>query len=298
MEEKMEFRVLKYFLTVAREENISRAAEVLHVTQPTLSRQLAELEEELGVILFIRGNRKISLTESGILLRRRAEEVLTLMDKLEEEIRQNDQIVAGTLNIGAAEAAATRILPAIMRSFSEKYPNVRYELFTATADIVKERIDKGLIDIGLLTEPVELSKYDYLRLNEKDRWGILTWKESSLAAKESVTADDLRFQPMLVPRRIEVLNNIANWCGDAYRDFQIYASYNLIGNAAMLVRQRLGNALALECTVSIYENRDIVFRPLYPLLESTSVLVWKKYQPANNITKRFIQEAIMLVGNS
>lgn len=294
----MEFRVLKYFLTVAREENISRAAEVLHVTQPTLSRQLAELEEELGVILFTRGNRKISLTESGILLRRRAEEVLSLMDKIEEEIRQNNEIVAGTLTIGTAEAAAARILPEIMREFSKKYPNVKYELFTATADIIKERIDKGLIDIGLLTEPVELSKYDYIRLKQKDRWGVLTWSDSPLAAKDKVTAEDLRHQPILAPRRIEVLNSIANWGSDVYRDFQIYASYNLIGNAAMLVRQKLGHALALECAVDFYENRDLVFKALYPQLDSTSVLVWKKHQPANNVTRRFIQEATMLISNS
>ncbi len=294
----MEFRVLKYFLTVAREENISRAAEVLHVTQPTLSRQLAELEEELGVILFIRGNRKISLTESGILLSRRAEEVLSLMDKIEEEIRQDNEIVAGTVTIGSAEAAAARILPVIMRSFSDKYPQVKYELFTATADIIKERIDKGLVDIGLLTEPVELSKYDYLRLKEKDRWGILTWKGSDLAAKDSVTAEDLRYQPMLVPRRLEVQNNLANWFGDAYKDFQIYAAYNLIGNAAMLVRQKMGHALALECAVEVYENKDIIFKPLYPQLETTSVLVWKKHQPASNVVKKFIQEASMLASNN
>lgn len=163
----MELRVLKYYLTAAQEENISRAADILHVTQPTLSRQLADLEHELGVKLFHRGNRHITLTDSGLLLRRRAEEVLTLIDKIEQEIRMPGDQIDGTVSIGSAEAAATEILPPLLRDFSEKYPQVRYELFTGNADIIKERIDKGLLDVDLLTEPVELSRYDFLRLREQ-----------------------------------------------------------------------------------------------------------------------------------
>lgn len=183
-------------------------------------------------------------------------------------------------------AAATEILPEIMRSFSQKYPQVRYEVFTSTADIIRERIDKGILDIGLLTEPVDLSRYDFLRLKTKDRWGVLTWRGYGLDAKDKVTMEDLKGESMLVPRRLEVQNNIANWFGKSYRDMQIYAVYNLIGNAAMIVQQKLCHALALECAATVYENRELCFLPLYPERETTSVLVWKKYQPASNVVRQ------------
>ena len=291
-----ELRVLKYFLTVAQEENISHAADILHVTQPTLSRQLADLEYELGVKLFRRGNRRITLTESGLLLRRRAEEVLTLIDKIEQEVREPSGPVDGTVSIGSAEAAATEVLPPLLQDFSEKYPQVRYELFTGNADIIKERIDKGLLDIGLLTEPVELSRYEFLRLKERDRWGIITYEHSPLAEKSEVTIDDLKGLPLMLPRRAEVQKNLAHWFGEQADNLQVFATYNLIGNATQLVSQCLCHAFALECAVTRYNS--ICFRPLAPDLITSSVLVWKRHQPSSEAVRRFIQEITIRFGNS
>ena len=292
----MELRVLKYYLTVAQEENISRAAELLHVTQPTLSRQLADLEHELGVKLFHRGNRHITLTESGLLLRRRAEEVLTLVEKIEQEIREPGGEVDGAVSIGSAEAAATEILPPLLRDFSEKYPKVRYELFTGNADIIKERIDKGLLDIGLLTEPVELSRYDFVRLQKRDRWGIITFDNSSLSGKDSVTMDDLKGLPLMIPRRQEVQKNLSSWMGEQLGSLHIFATYNLIGNALQLVEQELCHAFALEC--ALFRYPDAAFIPLMPELLTTSVLVWKRHQPSSEAVRRFIQEITIRFGNS
>lgn len=293
----MELRVLNYFLMVAQEENITRAAELLHVTQPTLSRQLAELEEELGVKLFHRGNRHITLTEQGILLRRRAEEVMTLVERIEHEIRRQDGPIEGVIAIGTAESAATGILPAFMKVFSERYPQVSYELFTGNADIVKERIDKGLIDIGLLTEPVELSRYEFLRLKEKDRWGILTTPDSSLAKKAEITIEDLKGQPLLIPRRREVQENLETF-GLNRKAMRIFGTYNLIGNATQLVSHGLCHALALECTLSRYEVPSVCFRPLSPERCTTSVLVWKRHQPSTEAVRRFIEEITIFFSNS
>ena len=197
----MEIRVLKYFLAVAREENITKAAEVLHITQPTLSRQLMQLEDELGAQLYIRGKNKITLTEEGMLLRRRAEEIVDLADKTEREFLQREDLIAGEIYIGAGETYAMRQVAKMMKEFSIQYPQVQYHLFSGQADDIKERIDKGLIDFGLLTEPVDIEKYDFARLNYKDRWGIIVPNDSVLASKEHVTPQDLINQPLLIPQR-------------------------------------------------------------------------------------------------
>lgn len=292
----MELRVLNYFLTVAQEENITRAANLLHVTQPTLSRQLAELEEELGVKLFHRGNRYITLTEQGLLLRRRAEEVMTLTDRIKHEIREQDGPINGVIAIGTAESAATEILPTFMKTFSRRYPQVSYELFTGNADIVKERIDKGLLDIGLLTEPVELSRYEFLRLKKKDRWGILTTVDSPLAQKTEVAVEDLKGEPLLLPRRREVQENLARF-GLNRKSLRVFGTYNLVGNATQLVAHGLCHALALECAVSRYEVSSVCFRPLTPEQCTASVLVWKMHQPSTEAVRRFIKEIAMFSGN-
>ncbi len=165
----MEIRVLRYFLTVVREESITKAAEVLHITQPTLSRQLAQMEDEIGVKLFDRGTRKIKLTNEGILLRRRAEEILQLVDKTEKELIEQEEQVEGKISIGCGEIAAVQILPSLIKAFREKYPRVTFDIFTATADLVKEQMEKGLLDIGLLLEPVDMEKYDFIRLDVKEK---------------------------------------------------------------------------------------------------------------------------------
>ena len=184
----------------------------------------------------------------------------------------------------------------MLRDFSEKYPQVRYELFTGNADIIKERIDKGLLDIGLLTEPVELSRYEFLRLQERDRWGVITYEGSPLAAKEEVTIDDLKELPLMLPRRMEVQKNLAHWFGEQADCLNIFATYNLIGNATQLVSQGLCHAFALECALTRYQS--ICFRPLAPELITSSVLVWKRHQPSSEAVRRFVQEITIRFGNS
>ena len=200
----MEIRVLRYFLTVVREESITKAAEVLHITQPTLSRQLAQMEEEIGVRLFDRGTRKIRLTNEGLLLRRRAEEILQLVDKTEKELVEQEEQVEGKISIGCGEVASVQMLPDLIRNFHQKYPLVTFDLFTATADLVKEQMDKGLLDLGLLLEPIEMGKYEFIRLNMKERWVVLMPPDDPLAGKKYVKADELAELPLILPRRMQV----------------------------------------------------------------------------------------------
>lgn len=199
----MEIRVLRYFLTVVREESITKASEVLHITQPTLSRQLAQMEEEIGVKLFDRGTRKIKLTNEGILLRRRAEEILQLVDKTEKELVEQEDQVEGKISIGCGEIASVQLLPELFRNFHQKYPRVTFDIFTATADLVKEQMDKGLLDIGLLLEPVDMEKYDFIRMDIKEKWVVLVPPNDPLAKKEFITAGDLSELPLILPRRMQ-----------------------------------------------------------------------------------------------
>ena len=209
----MEIRVLRYFLTVVREESITKAADVLHITQPTLSRQLSQMEEEVGVKLFNRGSRRITLTNEGILLRRRAEEILQLVDKTEKELIEQEEQVEGKISIGCGEIAAVQVLPNLIKTFREKYPQVTFDIFTATADLVKEQMDKGLLDIGLLLEPVDMEKYDLIRLEVKEKWVVLMRPDAPLAEKENVTAKNLSELPLILPRRMNVQNELASWFG-------------------------------------------------------------------------------------
>lgn len=285
----MELRVLRYFLTVAREENITRAAEILHITQPTLSRQMAELEEELNTKLLERTNRKISLTEAGMLLRRRAEELVSLADKIEQEFKSGGEELTGLISIGSGvTAAVSGTLPELMERYAGEYPHVRFELRTGTAASIKEQLDKGLLDIGILMEPVEVEKYDFFRLSKKDVWGILMPKDDPLTQKSVITPADLRSLPLIVSWRIEEREAKA-WFGGNTEDLNVFCTYDMIDNAVLLVERHLGYAFVIEgATKNI---PDLVFRPLSPEISNTSVLVWKKYQPANRAVQKFIDLA-------
>ena len=282
----MELRVLNYFLMVAREENITRAARLLHVTQPTLSRQLMQLEEELGVRLFHRGKYNVSLTEDGMLLRRRAQELVSLSEKAKAELQHREETPAGEIAIGCGETRSMVILSEKMVSFRQKYPSVQFSIYSAIADDIKERIEKGLLDMGLLVEPVNISKYEFIRLPLKEEWGILTRKDFPLAGKEFVTSEDLRGVPLLMVHRELVKNELANWFGDSYDQLEIVATYNLIVNAAFMVEQGLGVALCPNLG-TVFEN--LRFIPLAPRMETGSVLVWKKNQALSVAHTLFIQ---------
>ena len=286
----MELRVLKYFLAVAREENITKAAEFLHITKPTLSRQLMQLEEELNAQLFIRGKNRIVLTDEGMLLRRRAEEIVDLANKTEKEFLEQDNLVTGEIFIGGGETNAMHILARIIKEFKEEYPQIKYQFYSGNADDIKERLDKGLIDIGLLTEPVDIEKYEFVRLDQKEVWGILAPKDSKLAAKEYATPQDLLKLPLLSTRRTIVQNEIANWFGQDYEQLDIIATYNLIYNAAIMVEEGIGYAICLEKLVNINDETKIRFIPFYPPLLTGTVIVWKKHQIFSPATARFIEK--------
>lgn len=287
----MEIRVLRYFLTVVREESITKAAEVLHITQPTLSRQLSQLEEEVGVTLFTRGARKITLTNEGILLRRRAEEILQLVDKTEKELAEQDEQVEGKISIGCGEIASVQLLPKLFQSFREKYPQVSFDIFTATADLVKEQMEKGLLDMGLLLEPIDVEKYEYIRLKKKDQWVVLMRPEDPLAQKESITPQDLYSLPLILPRRTRVQSELANWFGNSFDQLHVAFTSNLSTNGAIMVSSGLANSLVIEGSIPFLDQSKITSRPLSPPLTATSILAWRRGKPFSLATSKFIAHA-------
>lgn len=294
----MEIRVLRYFLIVVREESITKAADVLHITQPTLSRQLSQMENEIGVRLFHRGTRKITLTNEGILLRRRAEEILQLVDNTEKELVEQEEQIEGKITIGCGELASVQILSELIRDFSKKHSGVSYDIFTATADLVKEQMDKGLIDIGLLLEPVDIEKYEFIRLNTREKWVVLMRPDDELAKKESVSAKDLSELPMILPRRLNVQSELASWFGDYYADLHILFTSNLNTNGAVMVRNGLGYSVVIEGSVPFWDQSKITYRPLSPELTATCVLAWKRQQPFSLAATKFIEYAKCFLGMS
>lgn len=283
----MDIRVLRYFLTVVREENISKAAQVLHVTQPTLSRQIAQLEEELGTSLFVRG-KHLTLTDAGVMLRRRAEEVTELMDKIEEEFASRDEI-GGIISIGSGVLKASRVLADALLGFRKQYPKVQYELYTNTSDYIKERLDKGLLDFGLMIEPVDVSRYDYIRLKEKERWGLVIPEGHPLAGKEYITGDDLKTTPLITPSRQAVQREITRWLEEDIQNLDILASCNLITSMAVMLNEGDACFLTIEGAMEPYEDKGQVFRPLYPELSTSSLLVWKRFQPFSGAAGKFAE---------
>ena len=284
----MELRVLQYFLTVVQEENISRAAEVLHVTQPTLSRQMAQLEEELGVQLFVRG-RHLTLTDAGVMLRRRAEEVTALMEKMQQELEGHTD-VGGVISIGSGGLMALQALSPAMAAFREQHPKVQYQLYTNHAEHVKERLEQGLLDFGLLLEPVDVSKFDYLRMGARETWGLLMRSDHPLARKPHIVREDLIPLPLITSDRRSIQRELETWLGMAFSRLNLFATYNIITNVATLVHEGVAVALTIEGAVSLLEGDRLVFRPLYPELSMTSVLAWKKFPAHSRAAGQFLEQ--------
>ena len=287
----MEIRVLRYFLAVAREESITKAADVLHITQPTLSRQIAQLEDEIGVRLFERGTRKIFLTSEGLLLRRRAEEILELVDKTERELTEQDEAVEGIVSIGCGDLAAVQILPELFRTFHARYPAVTFDLYTATADHVKDRMDRGLTDIGLLMEPIGMEKYEYLRLSQREQWVVIMHPEAPLARLERITPQDLKDQTLILPRRLNIQSELAGWFGEEFEKLNVLFTSNLPSNSSIMSYHKLAYSIAIRGSVSFWDPKKITYRPLSPPLTSSSVLAWKRKQPFGLAAAKFIQFA-------
>lgn len=283
----MELRVLQYFLTVAREQSVSGAAEYLHLTQPTLSRQLKDLEEELGKQLFIRGNRKITLTDEGMILRKRAEEILKLVQKTEHEITLNDKSVAGDIHIGAGETDAIRILAKATKQLQEKHPKICINISSGDATDVTEDLDKGLIDFGILFEQKDLSKYNYLKIPPKDTWGVLMRKDAPLAQKSSILPEDLWDKPLIISRQHREGSALAMWLGKNEAELNIVATYSLLYNGSILVDEGIGYAITLDKIINT-QGSDLCFKPLTPTLQAGLCIVWKKYQKLSKAAELFL----------
>ena len=258
---------------------------LLHVTQPTLSRQLMQLEDELGVKLFHRSQYRVILTEDGMLLRRRAQEIVELADKAEKELQHTQAELVGEVAIGCGESVGMTFLSQHIRKFRKLHPQVQFRIYSANADDIKERIEKGLLDMGLLTEPVDIGRYSFLRTPQKDRWGVLVPNGHPLAAKEAITSGDLLGVPLLVSGRETVRNELAGWLGDDAERIEVAATYNLILNAANMVKNGVGVAVCFNLD---YISDGLIFVPLTPKLETGTVLAWKKDQTYSSAAEQFL----------
>ncbi|AEE15648.1 LysR family transcriptional regulator [Treponema brennaborense] len=287
----MELRHLTFFLAVANEGNITRAAEAVHTSQPNLSRQLQELEESLGCKLLNRG-KVITLTEAGELLKRRAEEILRLTAKTEEELSESPAEMAGTVAIGFGEMKPVQDIARLAVSFKAHYPNVRFDFFTGTADQVKEQMEKGLLDAGMLLEPVEIEKYDFFRLEKKVQFVAVMQSSAPLAEKKSVTPQDLAPLPLIFPVRRNVRNELFSWFGEYAQKLNLAATGNLAANTAILVQNGLGTAIGSDgIPVPLGMENQITCRPLEPELSFSAVIAWKKSVRLSPLAGAFIRFA-------
>ena len=286
----MELRTLRYFLAAAQEENMTRAADILHVTQPTLSRQMMDLERELGVTLMLRGKNGLTLTEDGIFFRQRAQEIVELADRLAKNFAERQNDISGMVVIGASEAVGSQTLARLIKAFSEKYSAVQFTLYNETVDNIKDRLDKGLVDIGLLLEPIDVTKYDYVRLSQQDTWGLLVRDDHPLTDKTSLTADDVAPYPLILPLRENIRVEILHWLGREEKELRIPLFYTLLSNAALLVAEGLGCAFCMDGALAIRSDPRLRFIPLEPRRMTHSVLVWKKNNLFSPATSLFIQE--------
>lgn len=293
----MEFRLLEYFLAVAREQNITAAAESLHISQPALSTQLKNMEKELGKQLLIRGvkgSRKVILTEEGMILRKRAEEMLSLMKRTEEEITGSNETIAGNVFIGTGETEIVRLFAKVAKKLQKEYPDIRYNISSGNAEHVLEYLDKGLIDFGLLFTKIDPQKYEAIPVPIKDTWGVLMRKDSPLAEKETICPEDLWDKPLIVSHQKGDDVYLNQWLQREESELHIVATYNLLFNASLLVDEGLGYALCFDKLINT-QGSNLCFRPLYPQLEAPGFIVWKKYQvfsKAANIFLRYLQKMI------
>lgn len=289
----MEFRVLQYFLAIAREQSIVRAAESLHLSQPTLSTQIKGLEEELGKQLLIRrtkGSRKVTLTEDGMILRKRAEEILNLVQKTEREISLSDQVIVGDVYIGTGETEAIRMIAKAARSLYKTYPGIHYHIASGNAEFVLEQLEKGLIDFGMIFGSADQSKYHSIEIPYKDIWGVLMRKDSPLAEKKSITPEDLWDKPLIVSQQENGNRELAEWIQRPLSELEIVATYNLLFNASLMVEEGLGYAIGLDKIINTSGNSSLCFRPLSPRQEDSINIVWKKYQVFSKACEKFMME--------
>lgn len=285
----MELKNLTTFLAVAEKETISAAAKHLHLSQPSLSRQLMDLEKELGVTLFTRGNRKITLTEDGLLFRKRAEEIVELLEKTRSEFLSPRDTIAGNVSIGAGETYVIQLLGAIIKEVQAEYPNIKFHFYSGNADEVKERLDKGLLDFGVVISPADVKKYHSLRLHAKDTWGVLMRKDSPLAVKEVITPKDLWDVPLITSRQSLVSSELSKWLKKDLKKLTVVATYNLVYNASKPVEEGVGYGLTLDKLVNFAPDSPLCFRKLSPALESNLDVIWKNTQVFSKASGLFLE---------
>ncbi|MDM5371094.1 LysR family transcriptional regulator [Bacillus bombysepticus] len=284
----MDIRVLRYFIAVATQENISAAANALHLSQPTLSRQLNNLEEELGTTLFVRGNRKITLTDEGMFLLDRAKEIVDLVEKTEANFNQKSEIISGEIHIGAGETEAMQFIAQTIKKVVAHHPNIKFHLYSGNADDITTKLDSGLLDFGIVIEPANKQKYDYLKLPATDVWGVLMRKDSPLAEKAYIHPTDLLNKPLIISRQTAVSNELSGWLGEEIENLNVIGTYNLLYNAYLLVKENIGYALCIDKLMNTSEESTLCFRPLSPKLEAGLNILWKKHQTFSSATKIFL----------
>lgn len=285
----LDLRILKYFLEVAREGNITRTAQRLHISQPTLSRQIKELENILGKKLFVRSNYSVFLTEEGQLLRKRAEDILEMVDKTLEEFKLLDEINSGDIHIGCAESNGIKYFIQVIKDLQKKYPNIRYHFYSSGTETVNERLDKGLLDFAIVIQKIDLSKYNYLKIPSKDEWGLIMRKDCCLAQKEFICLEDLLRIPLICSRQ-SMKEEMLKWFGETVDKLHIVATYDLLFNTSVMVRENFGYALGLNGIINTGKDSDLCFRPLKPVLYSPMYIIWRKYQVFTPVAKLLLKE--------
>ncbi len=290
----MEIRVLRYSLAIAREGSITNAANFLHVTQPTLSRQIRDLEEELGQKLFTRSSHHMTLTAEGIILRKRAEEIVSMVDKTEAEFNSMENVVSGDIYIGGGETDAMKLVAQIACELRMNYPGIHYHLYSGNSEDVTERLDKGLLDFGILIQPADISKYDYINIPAKDTWGVAMRRDSPLAVKEVIRKEDLLNVPLICSRQVisgeRRGNEFAEWFGEDFEKLDIVTTFNLVYNAAIMVEAGVGYAVTIDKIANTTGNSNLCFRPLEPRLDSGLDIIWKKYQVFSSAAELFLNK--------
>ncbi|NLT08702.1 MAG: LysR family transcriptional regulator [Ruminococcus sp.] len=289
----MEIRVLRYFLTIAREGSITSAAEQLHITQPTLSRQIKDLEDELGQKLFHRSSHSMKLTQEGFIFRQRAEEIVAMVDKTSAEFLSMDKPLAGDIYIGGGETLAVSLIADLIAELRKEYPNIRYHLYSGNEADVTERLDRGLLDFGILVQPADVTKYDCIHLPAKDIWGVVMRKDAPLAKKKKITRADLLDLPLIMSRQVLVTkskgNDFIDWFGEDFDKLNIVTTFNLMYNAALMVKAGVGYAVSIDGIVNTDSESDLCFRPLMPKMTSGLDLIWKKYQAFSPAAEMFLE---------
>mgnify|MGYP003399412199 CR=1 FL=1 len=284
----MEIRVLRYFLEVAREESITKAAQYLHISQPTLSKQLKDLETELGKKLFVRSNYSIKLTDEGMLLRKRTEDILQMVDKTTDEFKALDEIAGGDIQLGCAESYLIKYIAQALKEFKKTYSRVHFHITSGNTEQVAEILDRGLLDFAVIVEPPNLSRYNYMEIPGVDTWGLVVRKDHPLAKKKHITADDLIGLDLICSDQ-SMKADIPRWCGEKIDLLHHMGSTNLSYNGSVCVQEGLGCQLTFDHLTATGFGSDLVFRPLYPKLENKMYVIWKKYQIFTPVAQKFLE---------